>query len=69
VAWFGPSRAARAAPSTGFAAAGRPPDEETWRRVVLAPGVELHYQPTGDRRRDETIAHVIRAATQLLDPG
>jgi hypothetical protein len=37
-----------------------------WHRVTLAPGVELHYQPSGDRRREETIAHLIRAATSLL---
>lgn len=37
-----------------------------WRRVTLAPGVELHYQPSGDRRRDEAIAHLIRAASSIL---
>ena len=37
-----------------------------WRRVTLAPGVELHYQLSGDRRRDEAIAHLIRAASSIL---
>ncbi len=41
-------------------------EESVWRRVTLAPGVEIHYQPSGNRRRDETIAHIIRTATHLL---
>ena len=46
----------------------RAPSEAStiWHRVILAPGVEIHFQPSGDRRRDEAIAHVIRAATSLL---
>ncbi|MGH2460949.1 MAG: MerR family transcriptional regulator [Chloroflexota bacterium] len=42
------------------------PTGEVWRRVTLAPGVELHYQASGDRRRDEAIAHLIRAASSIL---
>ncbi len=56
-----PLLVSRAAPSaTGT------PSHDVWHRVTLAPGVELHYQPSGDRRRDETIAHLIRAAASLL---
>ncbi len=40
--------------------------DEVWHRVTLAPGVELHFRPSRDRRRDEAIAHLIRAATSLL---
>jgi len=42
------------------------PREDVWHRVALAPGVELHYQLSGDRRRDEAIAHLIRAAASML---
>jgi hypothetical protein len=42
------------------------PTGTVWRRVALAPGVELHYQPSGDRRRDAAIARLIRAAAGLL---
>lgn len=38
-----------------------------WRRVVLAPGVELHYQVAGDRRRYEVIGRLIRLAARLFD--
>ncbi|MBA2362900.1 MAG: MerR family transcriptional regulator [Chloroflexia bacterium] len=37
-----------------------------WHRVALAPGVELHYQPTGDRDRDRVIARLIKKAMDLL---
>lgn len=40
--------------------------DDIWHRVTLAPGVELHYQPSRDRRRHEAIAHLIRAAMSLL---
>jgi DNA-binding transcriptional MerR regulator len=40
--------------------------DDVWHRVALAPGVELHYQLSGDRRRDEAIAHLIRAAASML---
>ena len=44
------------------------PDEadDAWHRVTLAPGVEIHYQKSGDRRRDEAIAHIIRVAASIL---
>ncbi|HVC33547.1 MAG TPA: MerR family transcriptional regulator [Chloroflexota bacterium] len=51
---------------------GRSPDapgvssQDVWHRVALGPGVELHYQPSNDRRRDEAIAHLIRAAASIL---
>jgi len=37
----------------------------TWRRVVVGPGVELHYQP-GDASREAAIARVARQATEAL---
>lgn len=37
-----------------------------WRRAVLAPGVELHYQLSGDPRRDVTIVQVIQQTAGLL---
>ena len=37
-----------------------------WHRVVLAPGVELHYQPSGDRRRNDAITGLIEIARGLL---
>jgi hypothetical protein len=47
-----------------------PPDSTppgtVWHRIALAPGVELHYQPSGDRQRDAVIARLIREATGLL---
>ena len=54
--------------TTGLAeTASGAPAETIWHRASLAPGVELHYQRTGDRRRDDVIAHLIRAAVHLLD--
>ena len=48
----------------------QPPDSTppgtVWHRVALAPGVELHYQPSGDWQRDAAIARLIRDATRLL---
>lgn len=37
-----------------------------WQRVALAPGVELHYQPSGDKARDSAIARLIGAAARLF---
>lgn len=37
-----------------------------WRRAVLAPGVELHYQLSGDPRREVAIMQVIQQAAGLL---
>ena len=42
------------------------PPGTVWRRVALAPGVELHYQLSGDRRRDAAVGRLIREATALL---
>lgn len=44
---------------------GLPPDS-VWRRVVLAPGVELHYQISDERDRDLAVARLIREAARLL---
>jgi DNA-binding transcriptional MerR regulator len=46
-------------------AAGAAPGS-TWQRVTLAPGVELHYQPTGDPARDAAIARLITEGATLL---
>lgn len=40
--------------------------EQVWNRVLLAPGVELNYQLTGDRARDEAVLRLIRNARQIL---
>ena len=39
-----------------------------WIRVALAPGVELHYQPSDDERRDAAIQSVVRDAEKRLSP-
>lgn len=40
--------------------------EQVWNRVLLAPGVELNYQLTGDRARDAAVLRLIRNARQIL---
>jgi len=48
--------------------AAEEPATTVWRRVVLALGVELHYQLPVARERDAAIARLIReAASQLRD--
>ncbi len=42
------------------------PAATTWRRVVLAPGVELHYQPSADPRRASLIEALILEAIERL---
>jgi DNA-binding transcriptional MerR regulator len=42
------------------------PPGALWRRVALAPGVELHYQLSGDRPRDAAIERFIREAAARL---
>jgi DNA-binding transcriptional MerR regulator len=43
------------------------PQSTVWRRAVLAPGVELHYQEGGnDARRDAVVARLIREGRELL---
>jgi DNA-binding transcriptional MerR regulator len=58
-----PSRRERERSPRGEAKAG---GHQVWHRVALAPGVELHYQPTGDRDRDRLIARLIKEAMDLL---
>ncbi len=50
------------------AASGPPPapSSTVWQRVLLAPGVELHYQLTGDPDRDAAIARLIAESARLL---
>jgi DNA-binding transcriptional MerR regulator len=43
-----------------------PPPEGLWRRVLLAPGVELHYQSGGGPEREARIQQVIAEVTQAL---
>jgi DNA-binding transcriptional MerR regulator len=65
----GPSpRAERAAAAPAPPAASPPATsaDSVWRRVVLAPGVELHYQPTGDPDRDAAVARLIAEGARLL---
>lgn len=42
------------------------PGEDVWRRVTLAPGVELNYQLTGDHARDAAVLRLIQNARQIL---
>jgi hypothetical protein len=37
-----------------------------WRRVLLAPGVELSFQLSGDAERDGAIAEIVEQATRRL---
>ncbi len=50
------------------AASGPPPAPSgtVWQRVLLAPGVELHYQLTDDPNRDAAIARLIAEGARLL---
>ena len=41
--------------------------ETTWRRVALAPGIELHFQQTNDARINETVARLLEAAARVLE--
>jgi len=41
-------------------------DSSVWQRVTLAPGVELHYQPSDDETRPGAIARIVRFARALL---
>jgi len=57
-----------AADSGGAAAIVEPnqTDSSVWQRVTLAPGVELHYQPSDDETRTGAIARIVRFARELL---
>jgi hypothetical protein len=39
-----------------------------WIRVTLAAGVDLHYLPSGDDRRDAAIQGIVRDADKRLAP-
>ncbi len=41
-------------------------DSSVWQRVTLAPGVELHYQPSDDGTRMGAITRIVRFARELL---
>jgi DNA-binding transcriptional MerR regulator len=55
----------RGLPEPPWTAGGALPGT-AWRRVILAPGVELHYEPSGNRQRDAVIARLIREAAALF---
>ena len=42
------------------------PTEATWRRVCLAPDVELHFRPTSELARAAAIRRLIAVAMRLL---
>lgn len=42
------------------------PVESAWRRVMLAPGIELNYQITNDPQRDVAIEKIISDAMNIL---
>jgi hypothetical protein len=39
----------------------------TWQRVLLAPGIELHYAVTGDAAFNQKVARLIEAAAKALE--
>lgn len=39
---------------------------ETWQRVQLAPGIELHYHPPEDPGERGLVARIVQAARQIL---
>jgi DNA-binding transcriptional MerR regulator len=39
---------------------------ETWQRVQLAPGIELHYQAPEDLRQRGLVARIVQAARQII---
>ena len=41
-------------------------DTSLWRRVLLAPGVELSFQLSGDPAREAAIAELVEQATRRL---
>jgi DNA-binding transcriptional MerR regulator len=43
------------------------PGVTTWRRVALAPGIELHYLASGDARVDRLATRIAEAATHILE--
>ena len=45
------------------------PAEATWRRVRLAPDVELHFRPGSDLARAAAIRRLIAVAMQVLGGG
>jgi hypothetical protein len=44
-----------------------PGQETAWRRVHLAPGIELHFEQTNDARINETVARLLEAAARVLE--
>lgn len=59
--------ARRISPKAAEASVAKPESDTTWRRIVLAPDVELHYQPQGDRGREGTIERIIQFAAKVLN--
>jgi DNA-binding transcriptional MerR regulator len=55
----------RRQPPRGLASSASAP-ANLWQRVVLAPGVELSFQPTDDPARARAIAELIEHATRHL---
>jgi len=47
-------------------ARSQPPPGGVWHRVTLAPGVELHYQPSTSRERASAIARLIAEASRIF---
>lgn len=43
-----------------------PQETDLWRRVTLAPGIELHYRPPLDPAQQAAINHLIYQAVHLL---
>jgi hypothetical protein len=60
-----PQRRERAAPTQQVDT--RPEPEESWRRVTLAPGVELHLREPAPPTLKERIERLIALARELFD--
>ncbi len=43
-----------------------PPPEKMWRKIILAPGVELLYEIQPDPKRNEALQALVRFAAQLF---
>jgi DNA-binding transcriptional MerR regulator len=58
--------AALGSAATGAAGAAVGSAAGLWRRVALAPGVELSFQPSADPARERAIAELVEEATRRL---
>jgi hypothetical protein len=60
-----------AAPWDDSAASGSDGEGETWHRVTLAEGIEVHYRPSTRARNRQLVDRLLEAARKALEsnPG